>query len=54
MTENKNVLTWVDEMTALTKPSKVVWIDGSEAQLKALRDESIETGEMEALNEEKL
>ncbi|MEG1568690.1 MAG: phosphoenolpyruvate carboxykinase (GTP) [Oscillospiraceae bacterium] len=54
MTENKNVLTWVDEMTALTKPSKVVWIDGSEAQLKALRDESIATGEMEALNEEKL
>ena len=44
MTNNKNVLKWVDEMIALCKPDKVVWIDGSEEQLKALRDESIATG----------
>ncbi len=54
MTNNKNVLTWVDEMTALTKPAKVVWIDGSEAQLKALRDEAVASGEMEELNQDKL
>lgn len=54
MTTNKNVLTWVDEMVALCKPDKVVWIDGSDAQLKALRDECIATGEMEELNQDKL
>lgn len=53
MTENKNVLQWVDEMTKLTKPDKVEWISGDEAQLKALRDEALATGEMEALNEDK-
>lgn len=39
---------------ALCKPDKVVWIDGSEEQLKALRDEAIATGEMIELNQEKL
>ena len=54
MTNNKKVLTWLEEMKALTKPDKVVWIDGSEEQLEALRAESVETGEMIKLNQEKL
>lgn len=54
LTKNPNVLKWVDEMVALTKPDKVVWIDGSEEQLAALRKESIESGEMIELNKEKL
>lgn len=54
LTNNKNVLQWVDEMVALCKPDKVVWIDGSEEQLNALREEAISTGEMIKLNEEKL
>ena len=54
MTDNKNVLAWIDEVTALLKPDKTVWIDGSEEQLKALRDEAISTGEMEKLNEKEL
>ena len=54
LTNNKNVLTWVDEMVALCKPDSVVWIDGSEEQLTALRDEAIATGEMILLNQEKL
>ena len=54
MTNNKNVLNWIEEMKALVKPDKVVWIDGSEAQLKELRDQALATGEMEALNPEKL
>lgn len=54
LTNNKNVLTWVDEMVALCKPDKVVWIDGSEEQLKEIRDISIANKEMEWLNQEKL
>ena len=54
MTNNKNVLTWVDEMVALTKPDKVVWIDGSDEQLAGLRAEVISTGEVIELNQEKL
>ena len=37
LTTNQHVLKWVDEMVALTKPDRVVWIDGSEEQLEALR-----------------
>ena len=54
LTNNKNVLNWVEEMVALTKPDKVVWIDGSEEQLNGLREEAMKTGEMIKLNEEKL
>ncbi len=39
LTKNPNVLKWVDEMIALTKPDKVVWIDGSKEQLDALTEE---------------
>ena len=54
LTNNPNVLKWVDEMIALTKPDKVVWIDGSKAQLDELTNEALSTGEMQKLNEEKL
>lgn len=45
LTNNKNVLRWLDEMIALTKPAHVEWIDGSDEQLQKLRDEAISTGE---------
>lgn len=54
MTTNKKVLQFVDEAVALAKPDKVVWIDGSEVQLEALRKEAIASGEMIKLNDEKL
>ncbi len=54
LTKNPNVNKWVDEMIALTKPDKVVWIDGSEEQLNVLREEACSTGEMIKLNPEKL
>ena len=54
MTTNQKVLTWLEEMKALTQPDNVVWIDGSEAQLDALREEGVSTGELIKLNEEKL
>jgi phosphoenolpyruvate carboxykinase (GTP) len=39
LTNNPNVNKWVEEMVALTKPDKVVWIDGSKEQLDALTEE---------------
>lgn len=54
LTNNKNVLNWVDEMVALTTPDNVVWIDGSQEQLDELKAEAIKSGEMIELNQEKL
>ncbi len=59
LTNNQNVLKWVDEMIALCKPDKVVWIDGSKEQLDALTKEvtSLPDGDpnkMYVLNQEKL
>lgn len=54
LTNNANVLKWVDEMVALCKPDKVVWIDGSDAQIKSLQEESVAAGETSYLNQEEL
>ena len=54
MTNNKSIKEWLDKQIELVKPEKVVWIDGSEEQLEALRKEACATGEMIKLNEEKL
>ncbi len=54
ITKNPTVNAWIDEMVAMCRPNKVTLIDGSEAQLEALRAEACETGEMIKLNEEKL
>ncbi|MBR7165476.1 MAG: phosphoenolpyruvate carboxykinase, partial [Clostridia bacterium] len=54
MTTNATVTKWIEEMKALLNPDKVVWITGDEAQLEALREEAVKTGELEKLNEEKL
>ena len=54
MTQNKYVLSWIDEMAAMTQPDKIVWIDGTEEQANALRAEACSTGEMIKLNEELL
>ena len=54
LTNNKHVLSWIDQQAALTKPDQIVWIDGSEEQLEALRVEGCATGELYKLNQEKL
>ncbi len=54
MTNNKYVLSWIDEMAAMTQPDKIVWIDGTDAQAEALRAEACSTGEIIKLNEELL
>ena len=54
LTQNKKVLDFVKESAELACPDEIVWIDGSEAQLKKLREEACKTGEMIKLNQEKL
>ena len=54
MTNNKKVLQFVSDVEAFAQPDKVVWIDGSDAQRDALREEACATGEIIKLNQEKL
>ncbi|MGM9609056.1 MAG: phosphoenolpyruvate carboxykinase (GTP) [Eubacteriales bacterium] len=54
MRKNAFVDAWIAEMAAMTCPKEIVWIDGSEEQLEALRKEAVSTGEMIKLNDEKL
>ena len=54
LTQNKTVIDWIEEKIALVSPDKVMWIDGSEEQLDALRAEACKTGEMIKLNEDLL
>ena len=53
-TNNKFVLDWIKDMADMTQPDEIIWIDGSEAQAEALREEACSTGEMIKLNQEKL
>jgi len=53
-TKNPTLLKWLDEMTALMTPDKIVWIDGTDEQTAALRAEACATGELEKLNDELL
>ena len=54
MTTNKSVLAWIDEMKELLCPDEVVWIDGSQEQIEALRAEACSTGELIKLNQDLL
>ena len=54
MTKNKYILDWIDEMAAMTQPDKIVWIDGSDEQTEALREEACSTGEIIKLNQDLL
>ncbi len=54
MTKNKMLLSWIEEMAALTTPDKIVWITGDPKQLDELRKQALATVELYKLNEEKL
>jgi phosphoenolpyruvate carboxykinase (GTP) len=54
LTGNRAVLDWIAEMATMTQPDQMVWIDGSEAQLEAIRAQGCSTGEMIKLSEEQL
>jgi len=52
--QHAGIARWVDEIKALTTPSEVVWCDGSEAERDRLIKECVATGELIALNQQKL
>ena len=54
LTTNKHVLDWVQECAELCRPDEVVWLDGSEEELEALRKQAVANGTIIKLNEEKL
>ena len=51
---NQEIIKWIQEVSELTQPKKIIYIDGSEEQLEELRAEAVSIGEMIKLNEEKL
>lgn len=53
-TKNTHILSWIDEMAAITQPDRIVWIDGSEQQLEELRALAVQDGTMYKLNQELL
>ncbi len=54
MTNNKKVLDFIQETKELCCPDEIVWIDGSEEQLEALRKQAVEEKILIKLNQEKL
>ena len=54
LTKNEKLLRFVEDSAALCKPKRVIWIDGTQEQLFALRDEALATGELILLNQELL
>ena len=54
MTTNKKVLAFIEESKALCNPDNIVWIDGSEEQLEALRKQACDEKILIKLNEELL
>ena len=49
-----NSADFIQAVTELTTPDQIVWIDGSQEQQDALREQACQTGEMIRLNQEKL
>ncbi len=50
LTSNPHLLEWVKQMTALTKPDRVVWCDGSEEEKRKLTAEAVDQKIIEPSN----
>ena len=54
MTTNKKVLDFIQQTKELCQPDNIVWVDGSEEQLEAFRQQAVEQNILIKLNQEKL
>ena len=52
-TKHARLLAWVDAVANLTKPSRIHWCDGSDAEWQALTNALVEAGTLKRLNPEK-
>ncbi len=52
-TKHQKLIQWVSEIAALTKPDRVHWCDGSDAEWEQLTSDLVAAGTLKKLNEEK-
>ncbi|CAM5705224.1 phosphoenolpyruvate carboxykinase (GTP) [Streptomyces californicus] len=50
-TTHQELISWVDEIAAITQPDRVVWCDGSEAEYESLCGELVAKGTLTKLDE---
>ena len=51
---NSHIQTWVKDMAAMCQPDNVYWCDGSEEEKENLTSVALKSGDLIALNQEKL
>lgn len=52
LSKNEHLLRWVEKMAELTKPARIHWVDGSQAENETLLREMVAAGTLKKLNEE--
>ncbi|MDR4499320.1 MAG: phosphoenolpyruvate carboxykinase (GTP) [Candidatus Scalindua sp.] len=53
LTQNKKLLSWVDEITKMCQPDQVIWCDGSKEEYDELAEMMVKNGTYVRLNDEK-
>jgi phosphoenolpyruvate carboxykinase (GTP) len=52
LTQNKNLLKWIEKIAALTQPDAIHWVDGSPEEYESLCAQMVESGTFIKLNQE--
>ena len=51
VTNNQDLVSWVEEVAELTRPSAIHWVDGSQEEYDALCNQMVESGTFIRLND---